>query len=147
MAKCILPDDIFIITDNDALPETQELIDALKTPNIYTVGKKEFEDAFHAEIIYQAWKNYVESEGVTLGDSWTSDGITGLAFDPNNEKFSSSLRKKNAGCKVAMTKPKLGVALANYCEMHVLPPEIQTLIKVLHGGLTEQEAEQAIETA
>ena len=143
LALCVLPDDIFIITDNDALPETQELIDALKTPNIYTVGKKEFEDAFQAEIVYLAWKTYVESEGSILGENWTSDVITDLAFDPTVEKFSRSLREKNAGCKISMTKPKLGIALANYCEMHVLPPEIQTLIRVLHGEVLEEVIENA----
>lgn len=141
LAQCIKPDDIFVVTDNDALPETRELIEALKTPNVFTVGNREFEDAFQAETVFRAWETYVEAEGGTLGELWTSDEITDLAFDPGTEKFSSRLREKNRGCRVSMTKPKLGVALANYCQLHVLPAEIQTLIKVLNRGISTPENE------
>ena len=138
MTHFVSPDDVYIIIDNDALPRTQELINALKTPNVYQVGRKEFEDAFSPEIIYRAWEKHVNGLGGMLGSDWNSDSITELAFDEDTEKFSKHLRQKNAGCMVQLTKPSLGIALANYCEMHHLPDELQVIMKVLNSEINDQ---------
>ena len=135
LLKFVKPEDIFILTDNDADSETQELIEKLEIPdeNKITVGNKEFEDAFDAEVIYEAWKNFVVKKGKRIGDSWTIDNIEELKRSciSNGEKFSKKLKELNKPCLVSMKKPKLAQALAEYCEEKHLPKELLELLKKL----------------
>lgn len=132
--------DLFIITDNDANDETQEIIDGLDIPttNRFRLGRREFEDSFASHIIYEAWQQYVEvRHKKTIGDLWTSDAIFALLQEAGDElgrgKFSERLSELNRGCRVGMTKPKLGEALGMFCAEHHLHPDIREFLRIVRS--------------
>jgi len=135
LLEFVKPEDIFILIDNDADEETEDLIEKLKIPdeNKFVVGHKEFEDAFDAEVIYEAWKRFVENKGKRIGDGWTIENIKSLKERciKEKKKFSEELRKLNKGCPISMKKPKFAQALAEYCEEEHLPEDILELLKKL----------------
>lgn len=133
MLKFTKPEDVYILTDNDAKPKTRELIDSLRLQNIYTVGRKELEDAFSSEIVYLAWYQYVTDRGIDIGPNWTSEALSNLFFDARkiDEGVSKHLRQLNQGCSVSLEKETLGEALGLYCKEQHLPNEIITLLRVL----------------
>lgn len=137
MSRFVPSDDVFIFTDNDALPRTQALIDALKASNVYRIGDKEFEDAFQPEVVYRAWADYVGSLNVDLGPYWTSDAIQDIYFDPakKSEGVSNYLAEKNSQCSVRLDKISMGTALGRYCKEQHLPQEITTLFRVLSSSI------------
>lgn len=135
LLEFVKPEDIFILIDNDADEETEDLIEKLKIPdeNKFVVGHKEFEDAFDAEVIYESWKRFVENKGKRIGDGWTIENIKSLKEKciKEKKKFSEELRKLNKGCPISMKKPKFAQALAEYCEEEYIPRDILELLKKL----------------
>jgi len=141
LLEFVKPNEIFILIDNDVDEEIESLIRELHIPdeNVFRVGRKEFEDAFDAEIIYEAWKSFVESKGKPVGSSWTLEEISRLREECISEgkKFSEELKKLNKGDKgkkppLKMKKPVLAQALAEYCKKEHLPQGIQKLLDKLH---------------
>lgn len=128
-------DDIFVLSDNDAFPRTKLLVEQLDLKNVFRVGKKEFEDAFHPEIVYLAWREYVERRGSQLGPNWTSDNLSALYFDPQKvqDGLSKHLPHLNTGSSTKLTKVALGTALAEYCSIHQMPDEIQYIIQTFRA--------------
>jgi len=135
LSKFVKPEGIFILIDNDAEEETNDIIKKLKIPeeNVFVVGRKEFEDAFEAEVIYGAWKRFIENKGKEIGEEWTIEHIKRLRDEciESGEKFSEKLRNLNKGCLESMKKPKFAQALAEYCERDDLPEEISKLLERL----------------
>jgi len=132
LSEFVKPEDIFILMDNDADKETIGIIKQLEIPeeNVFVVGHKEFEDAFEAEVIYEAWKRFVEDRGKRIGEEWTIENIERLRDECVREgrKFSEELRSLSRGCLESMKKPKFAQALAEYCEKEHLPDEINELL-------------------
>ena len=128
-------DNIFILVDNDIDEDTQRIIDSLSLneSNVYKVGICEFEDSFTPESVYRAWKSYVETNNRTIGNLWTEENIRNCKNNciSNRSKFSNELRTLNAGCLERLTKPKLAIALASYCNLGDVPEEICDLIRKL----------------
>ncbi|MFO7967346.1 MAG: AAA family ATPase [Archaeoglobaceae archaeon] len=137
ISKFVKPEDIFIFIDNDADEETEHLIEELSIPNqnIFKVGHKEFEDSFNSEVIYEAWKSFVERKDRKLGDSWTIENIEGLKKEctENSKKFSKELRELNSGCSLPMKKTVFAQALAEYCETSNLDNNITDLFEKIHS--------------
>ncbi len=129
----VKPEDIFILMDNDADEKTEEIINKLSIPpeNIFKVGDKEFEDAFDPEVIYEAWKNFVNKQGKEIGEEWTVENIKNLKNKCKEEelKFSEELRELNKGCPIGMSKPRLGRALGEYCGWNELNDELRKLLE------------------
>lgn len=121
--------------DNDADEETIGIIEELEIPreNVFVVGHRELEDAFEAEVIYEAWKRFVENRGKRIGEEWTIENIERLRDECMREgrKFSEELRSLNKGCLESMKKPKLAQALAEYCERDDLPNKLSELLERL----------------
>jgi putative ATP-dependent endonuclease of OLD family len=135
LSEFVKPESIFILIDNDADPKTEELVRRLNIPseNIFKIGYKEFEDAFEPEIIFDSWKEFIESKGHCAGNSWTTDNIRQRKekCTKGKAKFSKTLRGLNADCQVRMTKRALGEALARHCKEQELPKEICKLLQKL----------------
>ena len=135
LSEFVKPEDIFILMDNDADEETIGIIEELEIPeeNVFVVGHKEFEDAFEAEVIYEAWKRFVENRGKRIGEEWTIENIERLRDECVREgrKFSKELRSLNRGCLESMKKPKFAQALAEYCGRNDLPEKIAKLLERL----------------
>lgn len=129
----VKPDDIYILTDNDGDNETIELIDNLEidSENIFKVGTKEFEDSFESQIIYNAWKEFVENKGRTVGPDWSISNIEDTKKDciDNGKKFSRALGPLNAKCGVRLRKPVLANALAEYIQESDLDDNIMELLQ------------------
>ncbi len=132
LSEFVKPEDIFILVDNDADEETKSIIEELEIPeeNVFVVGHKEFEDAFKTEIIYMAWKRFVENRGKEIGEEWTIENIERLREEciKDGKKLSEKLRSLNKGCLESMKKTKLARALAEYCEREHLPDKINELL-------------------
>ena len=127
--------NIFVLIDNDAEKDTLELIEELGLPedNIFIIGNKEFEDAFSSCVIYNAWKTYVEKNGRKTGSDWTIFNIENLKNKciEENLKFSEKIKTLNKGCLEKFTKPKLGVALGEYCKREDIDKSLDELLKKL----------------
>lgn len=128
-------DNIFILFDNDIDEDTQSIMDslALNESNIYKVGDCEFEDSFAPETIYHAWKSYVEANNRRIGEQWTEENISNCKNDciSNRSKFSKELKNLNIGCREKLTKPRLAIALAEYCNLDDVSVEIRELLSKL----------------
>lgn len=128
------PDNIYILMDNDASPDTQELIDKLGIPTErkFIVGTKEFEDAFNSETLHKCWCEYLNECGNSTPVNWTLEKIEQLKVNclRDGEKFSKQLRSLNAGGK-KMTKPALGMAIGSYILTAELPPRLAELFEAL----------------
>ena len=125
------PERIFILCDNDASPELQDLINRLSIPlqNKYFVGEKEFEDAFDSCLIFRVWSEYHVACSKALPPNWTTENIQTLKEQclQSGSKFSKELRKLNEGGK-ALTKPILGSNLGERLNKSQLPLKLQNLI-------------------
>lgn len=128
------PTQIFILCDNDASPELQELIDKLNIPNNqkFQIGTKEFEDAFESSALHRTWSQYHEDCNRKIPDGWTQAAIEQLKLEcvANGDKFSKKLRTLNQGGK-AMSKPIFGAALGERAEIEELPERLQELFASL----------------
>lgn len=128
---------IFIIKDNDASEETAKLIDKLNIPveRQFTVGNKEFEDAFSDEVLYNSWKKHLEicNKDITKSN-WTLENITKTkqnCLEDSNQKFSSALKQLNKGSNKKFTKIIFGKVLGEYCEKSDIPEEIKSLLEII----------------
>ena len=125
------PERIFILCDNDASPELQDLINRLSIPlqNKYFVGEKEFEDAFDSCLIFRVWSEYHVACSKALPLQWTIENIQNLKEEciVSEKKFSKELRKLNQGGKT-LTKPILGSNLGERLNKSQLPLKLQNLI-------------------
>lgn len=123
--------NIYILIDNDIEQDTQDILNQLDLDedNIYKIGTSEFEDEFSSECIYNAWKNYVESNRRMVGDKWNITLIEECRNDciKNHRKFSKELRRLNINCVEKLTKPNLGMALAEYCSSYNIPEQLKRL--------------------
>ena len=135
LTEFIKPEKIFLLVDNDSDEETETLIENLELPerNIFKIGEKEFEDSFSDEIIYSAWKGYVEDNGRCIGEQWTIENIRELKTTCSEEglKFSKELKNLNGGCQIAMKKILFGKVLAQYCSRENLPDILNCLLERL----------------
>jgi putative ATP-dependent endonuclease of OLD family len=135
LSEFVKPGNVFILIDNDADPETEELIRELRIAdeNIFEVGDREFEDAFAPEIIHGAWKEFVEGKGKCVGENWTTEniGYLGERCIKERKKFSKELKSLNKSCLISMKKSRLAQALAEYCEKDDLPEVICSLLEKL----------------
>jgi putative ATP-dependent endonuclease of OLD family len=125
---------IYILCDNDASTELQELIDQLNVPQAhkFQVGTKEFEDAFDSATLQRVWAQYHVDCGRQAPDGWTKEAIeqAKTRCAANGEKFSTALRTLNQG-GTAMKKPIFGSALGERVEAHELPPQLRNLLEIL----------------
>ncbi|MBI1175719.1 MAG: AAA family ATPase [Sideroxydans sp.] len=128
------PERIYILCDNDASPELQQLIDELHIPQAhkYQVGTREFEDAFDSSVIQRVWAEYHDDCGKQVPEHWTTEKIEQVKTQciANGEKFSTALRGLNQGGK-AMKKPILGAALGERVEFDELPQQLHELLNEL----------------
>lgn len=125
---------IYILCDNDASPELQELINQLNVPqnNKFQVGTKEFEDAFHPSVLHRVWAEYHIDCGREPPENWTEVAIQ-QEMDrciAHGIKFSSALRALNQGGKT-MKKPTFGAALGERVESADLPLQLRNLLDAL----------------
>lgn len=125
---------IFILCDNDASPELQGIITALDVPqqHRFQVGTREFEDAFHARVIWRIWVEYHKDCGREPPVNWTEASIESLKAKcvADGEKFSKKLRALNQGGK-SMGKPVFGTALGERVEVDELPTQLGKLLEAL----------------
>lgn len=132
LATFVKPADIYLLIDNDGGDETNDLIDNLPIleDNICRVGTKEFEDSFEPDVIYSAWKVFVENAGKEIGPEWTINKIRDLkeACINDGRKFSTQIRSLNSRCLVRLKKPSLGQALAENIEERDLDQKIKDLL-------------------
>lgn len=128
------PEKIYILCDNDASPELQELIDQLSIPpaHKFQVGTKEFEDAFDSSVLQRVWAQYHVDCGKQVPGSWTEEEIEQVKTRcrSSGEKFSKALRSLNQGGK-AMKKPDFGSELGARVEVDELPHQLRNLLDVL----------------
>ncbi len=104
--------------------------------NLFKIGKKEFEDAFEPEVIYEAWKIYVEKRGYDVSKNWVLENIRRVYREclEKGKKLRKELKSLNAECRVGFDHvhefPK---ALAEYFAEHrdKTPKEIKELLRRL----------------
>lgn len=132
---------IHILTDNDMSEEVEKLIEELEIPQERqtSIGTKEFEDSFEDEVLFNAWKDYIEASGKTIENSnWTIEFITQLRQDcdtGSEKKFSSGLKSLTARCGKKFTKLTFGEILGNHCDETNTPQIIKTLLTQLKGDV------------
>lgn len=131
-------ENLFVLMDNDAQPETLDLIKklGLSEDNKYIIGDKEFEDSFSDDVIFSAWETYIKDSGRKLPKNckWTIENIKELrkkCKGKNDEKFSTGLKELSAGTK-KFTKPIFGKVLADYCKKEDLPEQLEHLLMKLN---------------
>jgi predicted ATP-dependent endonuclease of OLD family len=128
------PERIYILCDNDASPELQELINQLGVTqeHKFQVGTREFEDAFHSSVIQRAWAQYHLDCGKEPPADWTEEAIEQLKSRciADDKKFSKELRALGRGGK-SMKKPVFGAALGERVEFGELPHQLRNLLDLL----------------
>lgn len=128
------PQRIFILCDNDASLELQEIIDLLQIPQAhkFQVGTKEFEDSFESLVLHRVWCQYHIDCGRQVPAGWTEEAIEQLKVEcaASDQKFSKRLRSLNQGGK-SMRKPIFGAALGEHAEIDELPQRLRELFNVL----------------
>lgn len=128
------PQRIFILCDNDASLELQEMIDLLRIPQAhkFQVGTKEFEDSFESFVLHRVWCQYHIDCGRQVPAGWTEEAIQQLKVEcaASDQKFSKRLRSLNQGGK-SMRKPIFGAALGERAEIDELPQRLRELFNVL----------------
>lgn len=128
------PEKIYLLFDNDATDELNEVIEALNVPDArrFIVGNKEFEDAFSDKVLFEAWQQYLISSNKNVPETWTEAAISDLRATcmTENGKFSKEIRQLNSGGK-KMTKPILGRAIAQRVTPEELPETLSSLIELL----------------
>ena len=130
------PESIFILCDNDASPELQEMIDQIQIPSAhkFQVGDREFEDAFDSSVLQRVWAEYHIDSNRKTPEGWTTEAINQLKVKclAEGQKFSEKIKTLNQGGK-KMTKPIFGAALGERTEEHELPKRLQDLLSILVG--------------
>lgn len=130
------PQRIFILCDNDASQELQQLINEIGIPSAhkFQVGDREFEDAFGSDVLHRVWTQYHSDSGRSTPEKWTTEAIQQLKDEclAEGHKFSSKIRTLSQGGK-KMTKPIFGAALGERAEEHELPQRLQDLLSILAG--------------
>jgi len=131
------PEKIYVVCDNDASPELQQLINELNISDQHkhVIGQREFEDAFCDEVLFDCWKQYHELHQRDCPQNWTVENIRKIRGECHanpNTKFSQRLRELSAGGK-KMTKPIFGSALAALIKDEDLPPQLSEVLSVLHN--------------
>ena len=137
LIELIDSNSIHLLKDNDASEETVQLIEKIGIPegNQVTVGSKEFEDSFSDEVIFNAWKTYVEDCGREIGSNWTISKISKLRKECSEDmtkKFSDELKTLNRGCQKQFTKTIFGKVLGDFCDESTTPPCLMNLLIKLH---------------
>lgn len=126
--------NIFMLYDNDASDEVNEIIERLNLDENqkFRVGEKEFEDAFLSKSIFECWKIYHDMSGKACPNCWSIDTIESLKNEclNNGTKFSKELKRLNSGGK-SMTKPLLGQVIAEHIEIEDIPEIVINLINTL----------------
>lgn len=122
--------DMFVVADKDAKESTKELIERLPIEQIYYIGTKEFEDSFTSQVVYDAWVDQINKNGIDLGPDWTYENVDAVYRDPLKimDGVIKHLIPLNSGCSYALDKLTLGLALGTYCETHHLPPNLSHLL-------------------
>lgn len=130
------PENIYLVVDNDATPEMQELIDNLGIPDErkFVIGAKEFEDSFSSAVLHRCWCSYLEECGKSIPIDWTVVNIEDTKKEclENGEKFSRKIKALNAGGK-KMTKPILGQNLGKHIQENELPEQLAALFNALRA--------------
>lgn len=130
------PNKIFILRDNDASPDLNNLIENLNISpaQSFIVGNKEFEDAFEAKILHNAWAQYHTDHNKQCPSDWTEENIENLKCSCLNEakKFSGELKSLNKNGK-KMTKPEFGKALGQYTDFEDMPDPLQKMLNRIIG--------------
>lgn len=128
------PEKIYLLFDNDATEELNEVIQELNVPNErrFIVGNKEFEDAFNDNVLFESWRQYLENSNKDIPEGWTEAAIADLraTCEETGAKFSKEIRKLNSGGK-KMTKPIFGKAIAQRALPEELPEPLSQLIDIL----------------
>lgn len=129
------PENIYLVVDNDASPEIEELIGELNIPNEqkFIIGDKEFEDAFQSNVLHKCWCSYLEECNKDAPENWTVDNIETIRNEcaQNGEKFSKKIRQLNSGGK-KMTKPILGKVLGENIDEAELPERFSALLETIN---------------
>lgn len=90
-----------MLHDGDASPDLQELLAELQLPNghAFSVGTREFEDAFDAPLLHRCWERYHQLSGKQCPAGWTVAAIQELkdACMYDGRKFSKALKGLNQG--------------------------------------------------
>jgi len=137
LSELIDPTCICILKDNDSSENSLELINNLNIPEDrqFSIGEKEFEDAFDDDTLFNAWKKYIEECGKDISRSkWTIENIAELrekCSSSSDGKFSSKLKSLNEGSGKKFTKILLGQALGNYCDNTNIPEKFNELMMKL----------------
>ncbi len=128
------PENIYLVIDNDASPEIEELINGLNISDDrkFIIGEKEFEDAFQSDVLHKCWCSYLEECNKDASESWTVDNIEKIRNEciQNGGKFSKKIRHLNLGGK-KMTKPILGKVLGENIEEDELPERFSALLETI----------------
>ncbi len=128
-------ENIYLVVDNDASPETEELIGSLSIPDErrFVIGANEFEDAFDSAVLHRSWGNYLEACNKQVPESWTICAIEEIKQEclAGEGKFSKKIKSLNIGSK-RMTKPIFGKALGEAIEQHELPESIAGLFEAIN---------------
>ena len=131
------PRNILCVYDNDASPDTEELLNRLDISDRhrFVLGNKEFEDCFDSEIIHVSWVEYLSQAGKAAPELWTVENIEKERHECAQglkNKFSDQLRGLNKGGK-KMKKQTLGYSLGTYISKHEkpLPDRLSDLFAIL----------------
>ena len=128
-------ENIYLVVDNDASPETEELIASLNIPDErrFVIGVNEFEDAFDSAVLHRSWENYLKACNKELPESWTISAIEEKKQEclAGDGKFSKEIKSLNKGGK-KMTKPIFGRALGETIEQDELPESIAGLFEAIN---------------
>jgi AAA15 family ATPase/GTPase len=138
LSRFVIPDDVYILMDNDAGKKCLILIDELEIPedNIFKIGNKEFEDSFDSQIIYNVGKELIEVEGCEVGEIWTEQAIIDLKEEcliNDDMKFSEELIDLSLECLLPLKKPKFGRYLAKKCDETDLDETLINLFSKING--------------
>lgn len=137
LSQFVVPNNVYILMDNDASQRSLNLMNKLKIPedNVFKIGHKEFEDSFDVQIIYDVGKELIEQKECDCGTIWTQKAITELKNDclTNSKKFSEELVKLSSECLVNFEKPEFGIYLAKKCAADDLDEVLHTLFSKINN--------------
>ncbi|RDV81703.1 ATP-dependent nuclease [Ammonifex thiophilus] len=124
-----IPLVVLIDSDFRYRRETKKLLEDLKSHRgikQFTVGYKEFEDAFEVDVIYESVKN---AYGDNIKDDWVRERIEEIRreLEQNpNYKFSDALVKLSG-----RSKKEIAEAIARYCPVEKIPEDLKRLFDSL----------------
>lgn len=139
LLELVNKDSIYLLKDNDGNEDTLQLIEKLgiSEDRLFTVGYKEFEDAFTDDVLFNVWKKYLEDCGKDICRTrWTQENIseTRAKCASDSEKFSSELKSLNEGSSKKFSKVIFGEVLGMYCNESDIPPKIKELLDKLKNS-------------